>query len=341
MHPQGVPEGIDRGRLEAWLVDHVGSITPPLAFERIPGGRSNLTFVVTDSGDRRVVLRRPPLHSRLPSAHDMGREHRIQAALGPTRVPVPAMLGHCDDESVIGAPFYVMAYVDGVTVGDPLAAAPLTAPARHAASLDLVDVLATLHHVDPDEVGLGDLSRRDGYIERQLRRWSQQWEAQKTRELPAMDEAHDALAAQVPEQTSVRIVHGDYRLDNVRLSAGGEVRAVLDWELATLGDPLADVGTLLAYWARPDDDVVALPGAPSLEPGFATRDELAERYRAATGTRGDLDFYVAFACWRIAAILEGVLARTRAGAYGEGDEQEPIDASLVDRLAETARRLVT
>lgn len=341
MESQAVPEGIDPGPLEAWFAEHVDAVTPPFAYERITGGRSNLTFVVVGAHGRRVVLRRPPLHSRLPSAHDMGREHRIQTALGATPVPVPPMLGYCDDESIIGAEFYVMAHVDGLTVGDRAAAAQLTAEARHAASLELVDTLVALHRVNPDEVGLGDLSKREGYIERQLRRWSQQWEAQKTRELPAMDEVHNALAAQIPEQASARIVHGDFRLDNVLVSPRGRARAVLDWELCTLGDPLADLGMLLAYWAQPDDHVIILPEAPSLEPGFATRDELVARYRAATGTQADTDFYVAFAYWRIAAILEGVYARTRAGAYGEADDQAAAYAALVERLAAEARRLIT
>jgi aminoglycoside phosphotransferase (APT) family kinase protein len=330
--------GIDPGSLQAWLAEHVGGVTPPLSYQRIAGGRSNLTFTVTDAAGRRLVLRRPPLHSQLPTAHDMGREHRIQAALAPA--PVPEMLGHCADESVIGAEFYVMGYVDGLVVRSRHDAAELTETARRAAAFELVDTLVALHRIEPDDVGLGDLSRRSGYIERQLARWSKQWQAQKTRELPAMEEAHAALAAQVPEQGGARLVHGDYRLDNVLLSPEGEIRAVLDWELATLGDPLADVGMLLVYWAQPDDWVVPLGDAASLAPGFPSRDEPVARYRAGTGTDAGLDFYVAFAYWRIAAILESVYARTLAGAYGEVDDGVTAYGQLVEQLAEEARRLV-
>jgi aminoglycoside phosphotransferase (APT) family kinase protein len=332
--------GIDARELERWFVEHVAGVTPPLAFERVAGGRSNLTFTVRDAAGTRFVLRRPPLHSRLPSAHDMGREHRIQAALADTPVPVPRMLGHCADESVTGAEFYVMEHVEGLVVRDRASAAPLPEASRRAASLDLVDTLATLHAIDPDEVGLGDLARREGYIARQLARWHQQWEAQKTRELAAMEEAHAALAAQVPAQGPARIVHGDYRLDNALLGPGGEVHAVLDWELCTLGDPLADVGMLLVYWAQPGDRVVPLGDAATLEPGFASRAELVDRYRAGAGVDADLDFYVAFAYWRIAAILEGVYARTLAGAYGEVDETVERYGRVVPDLAEEARRLI-
>ncbi len=334
------PAGIDAAGLERWLVAHVDGLVPPFVYERVAGGRSNLTFSVRDAAGRRVVLRRPPLHSTLPSAHDMAREHRIQAALADTAVPVPRMLGHCADEAVTGAEFYVMEHVDGLVVRDRASADPLAEPARHATGLNLVDTLVALHGVDPDAVGLGDLARRERYIERQLKRWHAQWEAQKTRDLPAMDEAHAALAAQVPEQGPARIVHGDFRLDNAILSPHGDVRAVLDWELCTLGDPLADVGMLLVYWAEPDDHVVPLGDAATLEPGFASRAELVDRYRAARQVEADLDFYVAFAYWRIAAILEGVYARTLAGAYGEVDAAVERYGRVVADLAEEARRLI-
>jgi aminoglycoside phosphotransferase (APT) family kinase protein len=327
-------------RLERWFTEHVADVDPPLAYERIAGGRSNLTFRVADAAGRQFVLRRPPLHSRLPSAHDMAREHRIQTALADTAVPVPRMIGYCADEAVTGAEFYVMEHVDGLVVRDRSAAEPLSAAARRAASDNLVDTLVALHAVEPDDVGLGDLARKDGYIARQLKRWQRQWEAQKTRDLMAMDEAHAALAAQIPEQGPARVVHGDYRLDNLLLAPDGEVRAVLDWELCTLGDPLADVGTVLVYWAEAGDRVVPLGDAATLEPGFAGRAQLVERYRARAGTAVDLDFYMAFAYWRLAAILEGVYARTLAGAYGDVDESVMQYGLVVEALAEEARRLV-
>ncbi|MPZ60614.1 MAG: phosphotransferase [Propionibacteriales bacterium] len=340
MNGPQAPEGIDPKGIERWFLEHVEDVTLPLLFERISGGRSNLTFGVADAEGRRWVLRRPPLHSTLPSAHDMEREHRIQAALAVTPVPVPMMSGHCADESVSGAEFYVMERVDGLVVRDRASAVPLDESARRVASHDLIDILVALHNVDPDEVGLGDLARRDAYIERQLKRWHGQWTAQKTRDLPAMDEAHRLLAERVPPQGPARIVHGDYRLDNVLLSNTGKVRAVLDWELCTLGDPLADVGMLLVYWSEAEDTVDPLGDSATREPGFATRAELVDRYRAGTGIQADLDFYVAFAYWRLAAILEGVYARHIAGAYGEVDEEVQRYGEVVEALAAEAHCLL-
>lgn len=338
---QSAPPGIEPGPLEDWFRAHVEQVSPPLAYEQVAGGRSNLTFRVSDTAGRRWVLRRPPLHSTLPSAHDMGREHRVQAALADTPVPVARMVGHCSDAELIGAEFYVMEHVEGHIVRDRASAAALPEPTRHAASLDLVDTLVALHSVEPDAVGLGDFARREDYIARQLRRWSKQWEAQRTRELPVMDEVHDMLAARIPEQGPARIVHGDYRLDNVLVSATGQAQAVLDWELCTLGDPLADVGALLVYWAQPGDQMTPLgEDAATLEPGFAAREELLERYRAGTGTTADLDFYRAFAYWRLAAIFEGVYARHKAGAYGEVDESIEHYGQAVADLGEEARRLL-
>lgn len=340
MSRETTPDGIAPRAFEAWFLAQRADVMPPLSYERIAGGRSNLTFIVGDAEGRRFVLRRPPLHSRLPSAHDMGREHRIQSALAGTSVPVPQMLCYCADESVIGADFYVMSAIDGLVVADQVAATKVPEKVRRTASLDLIDTLVRLHRIEPDSVGLGDLGKTDGYISRQLKRWSQQWNAQKTREVEAMEKAHAALAAQVPDQTETRIVHGDYRLDNVVLSPQGEVRAVLDWELCTLGDPLADLGMLVAYWAQPGDRVVALPDAPTLEGGFASRRELIDRYCAGTGASPIVDYYVAFACWKIAAILEGVHARMLAGAYGDTQQDAVHYRYVVEALAEEACRLI-
>jgi aminoglycoside phosphotransferase (APT) family kinase protein len=285
------------------------------------------------------VLRRPPLSGVLPSAHDMGREHRIIAALRDTPVPVPVAIGLCADESVNGAPFYVMSYVDGIVPRDERTVeGAFDQPARAASARSLVDVLVRLHAVEPDGVGLGDLGRREGYIERQLRRWGRQWEQSKTRELPAMEAAGRRLAASVPAQQGPgSIVHGDYRLDNLMLSPGGEVLAVLDWELCTLGDPLADVGLLMVYWSDPGDDVLPLDSTVTALAGFPRRAEVAEAYAAASGRDlSELDFYVAFGYWKLAAILEGVYARSAAGAYGRGDDTYRRFASVVENLAERA-----
>ena len=217
-------------------------------------------------------------------------------------------------------------------------------PGRRRIAEALVDTLADLHAVDPDAAGLGELGRRDGYAERQLKRWMRQWEASKTRELAAMEETHRLLSARVPPQHATSLVHGDYRLDNVIVSPQGEIAAVLDWELCTLGDPLADVGQLMVYWAEPSDEVVPLTRAPTLAPGFPGRAELAERYAARSGRDiSGLDFFVALAYWKLAAILEGVYARYSAGQYGETSEEYTSFGEIVEQLAgaahDAARRL--
>jgi aminoglycoside phosphotransferase (APT) family kinase protein len=331
---------------EAWFEEHVPGAAPPLAFDRIAGGRSNLTYRVDDAAGHAWILRRPPLGERLGSAHDMGREFRILRALAPTPVPVPVPIAHCDDEAVGGAEFYVMELVDGVVLRDEAAvSAAFPEPAaRRRVGDALVDALVELHAVDPDAVGLGGLGRRDGYAERQLRRWKRQWEASKARDVPAMEEAHDRLSARVPEQRDVAVVHGDYRLDNVIVASGGEVAAVVDWELSTLGDPLADLGLLVVYWAQPEDAVVPLTRAPTLAPGFPTRAQLVERYGERSGRDlAPLDFFVALGYWKLAAILEGVRARHSVDpSASAGDDLEGF-ARVVEQLAEaalaTSRRL--
>ncbi|MDQ1499707.1 MAG: hypothetical protein QOI86_3047, partial [Actinomycetota bacterium] len=210
-----VPAGIEAAGVTAWFETHSADVVPPLRFCLIAGGRSNFTYTVTDSADQRFVLRRPPLGPLLPSAHDMGREHRVIAALGASPVPVPPVVGLCTDETVTGAPFYVMRFVDGLILRDPEAISAVPDRIRVAASEALVDVLAALHDVDPETVGLGDLGRRDGYVERTLRRWRGQWEKSKSREIPLVEEVAERLAARIPPAGPARIVHGDYRLDNV------------------------------------------------------------------------------------------------------------------------------
>jgi aminoglycoside phosphotransferase (APT) family kinase protein len=326
------PQGIEAEKVTAWFAANVGGVQPPLRFELIAGGRSNLTFGVTDAAGRRWALRRPPLHSVLASAHDVGREHRIISALGDTDVPVPPAAGMCTDEDVTGAPFYVMEFVDGLVLRDDEAARDeLDDAGRTRVAEAMIDVLATIHAQDPDAVGLGDLGKREGYIERQLRRWKGQWEQAKTRELPALDEAHARLSATIPEQGPAAIVHGDYRLDNMIVSPQGEVNAVLDWELCTLGDPLADLGLLAVYWDRP------YGGSPGNVPGFPSIDELNARYAERSGRSiADLDFYVAFGAWKLAAIIEGVYARYKAGAYGDSDPEIEQLPAAAEQLAEAA-----
>ena len=249
-------------RVTEWMVGNIPDVVAPLAVEFISGGRSNLTYRIVDGAGRQLVLRRPPLGNVLQSAHDMGREHRIIAALAPTDVPVAEALGYCDDVTVNGAPFYVMGFVGGAVLATITDAEAYPEASRRPASDDLIDVLCRLHAVDPDEVGLETLARKEGYIERQLKRWHRQFEQSKTRELPVLDEVHRRLAEHIPPQRWTGIVHGDYRLGNMILGPDGELRAVLDWELATLGDTLADVGWLLSSWLEAGEvDEQPVPGA--------------------------------------------------------------------------------
>jgi aminoglycoside phosphotransferase (APT) family kinase protein len=319
--PDGPPAGIDEAGVEAWLVEQVDGLRPPFSYHQITGGHSNLPFEVTDAGGRRLILRRPPTGPLLPTAHDMAREHRIIAAVGPAGIPAPAALGYCPDPAVTGAPFYVMDFVDGVVLRSPEDVEnAFPRDRRPAIGEDLVEVLARLHAVDPDAVGLGDLSRREGYIARQLKRWYAQYQATRDTQggpdVADIDAVHAALIEDIPEQGRATIVHGDYRLDNTMISADGTVAAVLDWELCTLGDPLADLGQLMVYWTEPGE-TSPLEHSPTTASGFPSRADLAARYAERSGRDvAALDFYVAFAYWKLACILAGVYARYAAGAHG-------------------------
>jgi len=344
---QAPTHGIDQQRVSGWLVDHIAGAAAPFEFSIIAGGRSNLTFAVTDANGARYVLRRPPTGAVLATAHDMAREHRIISAVGLTSVPVPPALGLCTDSDVNGAPFYVMGYVDGVVLDSAERAAPMTPDMRRAASLHLIDVLADLHAVDIDSIGLGDLAKREGYIERQVKRWSTQWDKSKTRELPAIDEVARRLAARMPEQQGVSIAHGDFRFGNCLTDLEqGRIAAVLDWELCTLGDPLADVGYLGVYWADPGETQLR-PNDPTGIEGFPSYGELLDRYAARTGRDlSEIDYYVAFSSWRLAVISEGVYARFVHGAMGDQQiEQAQLDAFktgtevLAEQALDAMRRL--
>jgi aminoglycoside phosphotransferase (APT) family kinase protein len=336
-------EGIDEARTTPWLAAHAG-LEPPLEYELIAGGRSNLTFRVTDRSGTSVALRRPPVAHVLPTAHDMRREHRIVSALSATPVPVPETLALCEDESVNGAPFYVMQYVDGHIVRDQVTAEKALDPtARRRASESLVEVLVALHAVDVDAVGLGDLARREGYLSRQLERWHGQFDKSQVagHERPGrVDDVYERLAASVPEQRGATIVHGDYRLDNTVLGGAGEVIAVLDWELCTLGDPLADVGLLFVYWSEPGNTTEALGIAgPTLAPGFLRRRDLRQLYESATGRDlSGIGYYVAFGYWKLACILQGVFARYVGGAGGGDRSGIETLGGHVHLLAEAAEK---
>ena len=331
-------EAIDQPNLEAWFSEHVPGAGPPLAFERISGGRSNLTYAVADEAGRRWALRRPPLGKRLASAHDMAREHRIISALQDTDVPVPPVVGLCEDDSVNGAPFFVMEFVDGPILRSRTEAEQsFDEDQRRSIGERVVDTLVAIHGTDPDRVGLGDLGRREDYVARQLRRWHGQWVKSKTHEVALIDDVHSRLEARIPEQGPATIVHGDYRLDNMILSEAGEVAAVVDWELCTLGDPLADLGMLLVYWSEAGDELTPLFEAPTTAAGFLARDEVRDRYARLSGRDvSGIDFYVALAWWKLGIILQGVYARSAAGQYGKPDEGIERFANIVDQLAKAA-----
>ncbi len=335
--------GIDAANVTRWFAENVPDATPPLDFLLIAGGRSNLTFKVVDAAGGAWVLRRPPTGHVLPTAHDMAREHRIISALAPTPVPVPPPLGLCTDDSVTGAPFYVMGYLDGHVLRDAKMVEALYTPEqRRRAGHDLVDVLAELHAVDVDAVGLGDLGRKEGYVARQLKRWYGQFQAstlETGRSVPLVDSVHDRLAAAIPQQQGATIVHGDYRLDNTLLDDEGRLVGVLDWEICTLGDPLADVGLLMVYWAEPSDETTALGVAATTASGFPSRDEMKARYAARTGRDVDvLGFYTAFGYWKLACILEGVYTRYAGGSGGGDPASFDAYASQVGVLAQAADR---
>jgi aminoglycoside phosphotransferase (APT) family kinase protein len=330
--------GVDLPRVTDWIVATIPDVVAPLAVEFISGGRSNLTYRIVDGAGRELVLRRPPLGNVLQSAHDMGREHRIIAALAPTDVPVAEALGYCDDLAVNGAPFYVMGFVGGAVLATITDAEAYPEASRRPASDDLIDVLCRLHEVDPDAVGLETLARKDGYIERQLKRWHRQFEQSKTRQLPILDEVHRRLAEQIPPQRWTGIVHGDYRLGNMIFGPDGGLRAVLDWELATLGDTLADVGWLLSSWLEAGQVTSSPFAAPTTAPGFPTRAELDDRYARTSGRDlSDLPYYLAFSRWRSACIGEGVLARYKSAVMGEVDFDIDQQAASVEASALAAR----
>lgn len=340
------PAGIDAEAVTRWLCSNVPGVAPPLRFELVAGGRSNLTFRVEDAAGRLLALRRPPVSHVLPTAHDMAREHRILEALHPTPVPVPEPFALCEDRTVTGDPFYVMAFVEGLVLRDADAAERLLphAAGRWAAGVALADTLAALHALDVDAVGLGGLARRDGYVARQIRRWSAQvaQAAQAAADGGSAPARLDALGrdleARIPPEGAPALVHGDFRLDNVVVRSDGTLAAVLDWELATIGDPMADVGTFLDYWGLPDDGEPILGRVPAtaLE-GFPTGAEVLDRYAAVSGRDvSDVAFYQAFGYWRLACILHGVYSRYRVGA--SGGDPESVDAlpGTVARLAELA-----
>ncbi len=300
---------LDLGVLARLLGAQGVAVTGDLRAARVGRGQSNLTYLVSDEDDRRWVVRRPPLGELLQSAHDVRREYRILSALRGTTVPVPEVHACFEDPDLADAPVVVMEHVEGLVVDREEVATALDHDVRAAIGPELARTLATVHEVDLAEVGLLDLASHRSYAARQLKRWSGQWEASRTRDLPALDAMTDLLRRVLPEREELRLVHGDFHIRNVITDPGsGRIRGVLDWELATLGDPMADIGSLLAYWPQAEDPG---PFSPSMLPGFADRATLAAAYLEASGRDpATLDFWHALGLWKIAVIAEGVLRRT-------------------------------
>jgi aminoglycoside phosphotransferase (APT) family kinase protein len=336
-----VVAGINEVNVGRWLNDNIDGFTSPYSYSLIAGGRSNLTYKVTDSAGRHVVLRRPPLGHVLATAHDMAREHRIVSAIGSSSVPVPRTLGICTDLSVNDAPFYVMSFVEGVVLDSPTKGETLQTPLRRVASDHLIDVLADLHSLNVDDIGLGDLAKRTGYIERQVKRWTTQWENSKTRDLSAIDEVARILANNIPPQQGVVVAHGDYRFGNCLTDiATGQIVAVLDWELCTLGDPLADLGYIGVYWTDNGHPLLREVDPSGIE-GFPKYAELVQRYADKTGHDvSNVGYYRAFSSWRLAIISEGVFARFTKGAMGDTDQDTAVMKASTEVLAESALQAV-
>lgn len=307
-------------RVSAWISGTDSGLEAPLAYQLIAGGRSNLTYKVTSVNGKVAVMRRPPTSHVLPTAHDMRREFRIISALHDTVVPVARPIALCEDLEIAELPFYLMSYVEGHILKETEEVErAFDKESRGNISASLVRVLSDLHSLDVEEIGLGTLAKKDSYIERQLKRWYEQYR-KSSQEIntfsPQVDKVHELLSGSVPPQQRTSVVHGDYRLDNALISDSGEVAAVLDWEICTLGDPMADLGLLVVYWADRDEERSALGRATSLD-GFWSREQIADQYAKTTGADiSNLGFYVAFAYWKLACILQGVYSRYLQGATG-------------------------
>ena len=335
--------GIEAERVRRWLAEHIDGLVGMVEFGLVSGGRSNLTYRLTDAAGATYALRRPPTGGVLSTAHDVSREWRFISALASTAVPVPRPVVYCADTAITGAEFYVMGFVEGLVLADKDAGLTMAPQARASAAEHLVDVLVALHALDPVVIGLGDMVRKTGYLERQLRRWRAQVHATGAPELALLDEVHDLLAHRIPAQAS-GIVHGDYRAGNVAFGSDGAVRAVFDWELATSGDPMADLGWLASTWQDPGEQLPPTTPGPSTVAGFPARAQLVQRYARLSGRDvSNLPYWVAFSRWRSACIGVGVRARYLAGHMADDGyarllaSAEPGAAGDRTVLAEAAR----
>ncbi len=309
------PPGLDLTRLADYLREGCpGLLRGPLSAELMAGGKSNLTYRV-DDGSQSIVLRRPPLGHVLPTAHDMAREYRVIAALHPTGFPVPRPIHLCPDPAPLGASFYLMSYVDGSVLRDAADVDHLSRDAARRTGELLVDTLVELHATDPDKVGLADFGRPAGYLARQVRRWYEQWERSKTRDLQSLEDVAARLRDSVPLHARTGIVHGDFRLDNVIVDRlVSRILAVLDWEMATLGDPLADLGLLVVYTELAADGLAPTQPRLSPEQGYMSAAELVERYgNQAAADVGPIGWHVALGYYKLAIVSEGIHARYLQG----------------------------
>lgn len=349
--PSNTPVAVPRGdaipgyevdKVEAWMAAHTRELTPPFAWYKLEGGHSNLTYKLVDGTGRMAVIRRPPQGELLPKAHDMGREWAIISALGATPVPVARAIAFCEDPSVTGVHFYVMGLVDGqplYTADDTERLMPLAL--RERAAHSFIDVLADLHAVDPDQVGLSDLGKKDDYVGRQLKTWYRSWTSSIAGAQFDDQRAHHLqkyFLEHLPEQGPARVVHGDYGTHNCLFGADCRVAAVVDWEISTLGDPLADLAYALNQWTEPCEPTGPRGQRPTQLPGFPSRAELAARYAARSGRDlSRLDYYIGFNHWKSACIVHGVYARYLEGKKSTvGVDLEGLRASVLRSLDESS-----
>ncbi|MFI5612066.1 phosphotransferase family protein [Amycolatopsis sp. NPDC051903] len=332
--------GVDVAALTTWLAGQGSAVEPPITVTTISAGRSNLTFSVRDATGAQYVLRRPPLGALESGAHDVGRERRILSALSTTAVPVPAPIAECTDPDVLGAPFFLMDFVPGRTLS-PDTAAALSPEVKRTIGRRLPEVLARLHALDVTEIGLGELRRDRGYVERQLRRWQRQFDALDVPTASPLRAVAGRLAARVPAPQGTSLLHGDYKAENVLLTPEGDVAAVLDWELTSVGDPLADLGWLLVWWALPDNPGKWISPPATLAGGFPGHADLVDAYAARSPLDvSDLPYYVAFSYWRLSCINTTTRARFVAGAMGDKElDVAALDAQVEWQLTEALQSL--
>ena len=329
-HPTAVRAGeeLDLARLEPFLLSHFPGSAGPFGVEQFPSGHSNLTYLV-HLGDREMVLRRPPFGSKVKTAHDMGREYRVLSKAHPAYPAAPKVLLYCHDESILGAPFYLMEPIRGIIIRrDPPAGLPFSAETARRLSESFIDNLARLHALDYTAVGLADLGKPQGYLERQVRGWIDRYHGSQTHDLPEVQRISAWLKEHMPPTSDAALIHNDYKYDNTVLDSADitKIVGVLDWEMATIGDPLTDVGTTLAYWVAPQDpdELQKIRWCPSTYAGSLTRAQLVERYAQATGHDvSNMAFYLAFARFKVAVIIQQIYYR-----YHQGLTKDPRFASM-------------